>query len=336
MMNESEVVLSLENLVVTYGKGAPKTFAVQDVSLELKSSEALGLVGESGCGKTTVVMSLMGLLDSRTAVTGKMTLLGEEYDLSKMKYKHWREIRGSKIAMVFQDSLASLNPLKRVGEQIAEAMYVKKKFDKKQARLRAMELIELVEIPDPARRFRQYPHECSGGMRQRAMIAMALSNSPSVLLCDEPTTALDVTVQAQILEMIKKLQLEMGMAVALVTHDLGVVSAVTDDVNVMYAGKIIETGRTQDVMPNPSHPYTQALLNAMPDIGAKRGQLYPIPGVPPTLNTQFEWCPYGPRCRFHSVECDAAMPLLKSSSEMRSDRKCACIHPLKVSEKAAN
>lgn len=335
-MKESEIVLSLENLIVAYGKGARKTFAVQDISLNLRRGEALGIVGESGCGKTTVVMSLMGLLDSRTVVTGKMTLLGEQYDLSKMKYKHWREIRGSKIAMVFQDSLASLNPLKRIGEQIAEAMYIKKKLSKKQARLRAMELIELVEIPDPARRYRQYPHECSGGMRQRAMIAMALSNSPDILLCDEPTTALDVTVQAQILEMIKKLQLEMGMAVALVTHDLGVVSAVTDNVSVMYAGKIVETGRTQDVMALPSHPYTQALLNAMPDIEVERGELHPIPGVPPTLNTQFEWCPYGPRCELHTVECDAAMPALEVVGEIPSDRQCACVHPLQVSTRAVN
>lgn len=331
----SDPILELTNLSVTYGKKSRQTYAVQDVSLTLNKGEALGIVGESGCGKTTVVMALMGLLDSRTTVTGSMKLLGNEYDLAKMKYKDWREIRGSKIAMVFQDSLASLNPLKRIGEQIAEGMYVKKKLGKKESRLRALELIELVEIPDPSRRYRQYPHECSGGMRQRAMIAMALANNPDVLLCDEPTTALDVTVQAQILEMIKKLQIELGMAVALVTHDLGVVSAVTDEVNVMYASKIVESGKTRDLMSSPSHPYSQALLLAMPDIKAKRGDLHAIPGVPPTLNKQFDWCPYGPRCPLHEENCDSSMPELVDVGTVDIQRKCACIHPLNVGQKVS-
>lgn len=336
-MDAEELVLDLKNLSVTYGKGKRKTFAVQDVSISLGKGETLGVVGESGCGKTTVAMALMGLLDERTTVEGSMTLLGKEYDLSKMSYKDWQKIRGDKVSMIFQDSLAALNPMKRIGEQIAEAMYVKKKYSKSQARARAIELLEMVEIPDPQRRARQYPHECSGGMRQRAMIAMAISNSPDLLICDEPTTALDVTVQAQILEMIKKLQLEMGMAVILVTHDLGVVSAVTDRVNVMYASKIIETGDTHNLMTNPMHPYTNALLLAMPDISSERGDLHAIPGVPPTLNRVFDLCPYGPRCQFHQPNCDIQVPALVPVGDVSEDRKHACLHPLnqlmKVGEK---
>lgn len=325
---EKECVLKLEDLNVTYGKKSRKTYAVQGVSLSLYRGDALGVVGESGCGKTTVAMSLMGLLDSRTTLSGTLTLLGEQYDLEKMKYKDWRQIRGSKIAMVFQDSLASLNPLKRIGEQIAEAMYVKKKLSKKESRIRAIELLKMVEMPDAERRARQYPHECSGGMRQRAMIAMALSNSPDVLLCDEPTTALDVTVQAQILEMIKRLQNEIGMAVVFVTHDLGVVSAVTDEVSVMYASKIVESGPTQELMLSPQHPYSKALLCAMPDIDSRRGEMHPIPGIPPTLNREFNWCPYGPRCEFHNDECDAEMPKLQIVSKNDALHSCACVHPL--------
>lgn len=325
----TENVLKLDNLFVTYGKKQRKTYAVQDVSIEVNKGETLGIVGESGCGKTTVAMALMGLLDKRTTVAGKMTLCGKTYDLSEMSYNDWRPIRGDDIAMVFQDSLASLNPLKKIGEQIAEAIYVKDKSKKKQARARAVELLELVEIPDPSRRANQYPHECSGGMRQRAMIAMALANNPDLLICDEPTTALDVTVQAQILNLIKKLQIEFGMAVILVTHDLGVVSAVTDRVNVMYASKVVETGSTQMLLTNPNHPYTNALIGAMPDINAPKGDLHAIPGVPPTLNRKFEHCPYGPRCESHSELCDQRMPALIQMCA--DDHKVACVHPLNSS-----
>lgn len=327
-MSSSNTVLRLDNLCVTYGKKNHKTFAVQDLSLELRRGETLAIVGESGCGKTTVAMALMGLLDSRTKVEGKLTVHDEEYDLSEMSYKDWQKIRGEKIAMVFQDSLASLNPLKRIGDQIAEAIYVKNKAKKSQAKEKAIELLELVEIPDATRRTRQYAHECSGGMRQRAMIAMALANEPDILICDEPTTALDVTVQAQILDLIKKLQTKMGMAVILVTHDLGVVSVVSDRVNVMYASKIIEAGSTNVLMTTPSHPYTNALLTAMPDINAPRGELHSIPGVPPTLNREFDWCPYGVRCDLHTEQCDEAMPELKVVSSEDETMQCACIHPL--------
>jgi len=327
-MSSEKVILKLENLSVTYGKKKRQTYAVQDVSLSLVEGETLGIVGESGCGKTTVAMALMGLLDSRTVIQGKMTIHDQEYDLSKMSYKDWRKIRGEKIAMVFQDSLAALNPLKRIGDQIAEAIYVKDKSKKAESKIRAIELLKLVEMPDAPRRARQYPHECSGGMRQRAMIAMALANEPDVLICDEPTTALDVTVQAQILDLIYKLQKKMGMAVILVTHDLGVVSAVTDRVDVMYASKIVESGSTRHLMSAPSHPYTNDLLAAMPDIDAPKGVLNAIPGIPPTLNRLFSWCPYGARCVFHTEECDEDMPELTEVDAGSEVAFCACVHPV--------
>lgn len=329
----SSPILVVKDLCVTYGKKSRQTHAVQNVSFSLLPGQSLGIVGESGSGKTTIALAMMGLFDNRTTVTGSMTIGEKEYDLAKMKYDEWRAIRGTDIAMVFQDSLASLNPLKRIGEQIAEALYVKKSMSKDKARDEAKVLLKLVEMPDPDTRFRQYPHECSGGMRQRAMIAMALANKPKILICDEPTTALDVTVQAQILETIKRLQDELGMAMILVTHDLGVVSAVTENVSVMYGGKFIETGTTVSVLETPEHPYTEALMKAMPDLDNERGDLFSIPGVPPTLSQEFTWCPFAPRCGYRTQECEESMPpLAQLNSEKTSlnvsDHKVACFHPV--------
>jgi oligopeptide transport system ATP-binding protein len=320
------VVLEAKNINVVYGKKDRKTYAVQDVSFELHAGETLGVVGESGCGKTTVALALMGLLGNQSTVTGTLVLNGKERDLSRMSYKDWRALRGSELAMVFQDSLASLNPLKRIGEQIAESMYVKKSMSKTQARKEAIALLEMVEIPDAESRARLYPHECSGGMRQRVMIAMALANKPSIVICDEPTTALDVTVQAQILSMIKRIQEEFSMAMMIVTHDLGVISSVSDRMNVMYGGKIVESGPTRDLLSSPSHPYTQALLDAMPTLASSDEDLCTIPGAPPTLNKLFSWCPFGPRCEFHTEKCDDGMPPLVESED--DSRTCACVHPL--------
>jgi len=314
---------AIENLSVTYGKRNRKTYAVQDVSFSLEQGKSIGIVGESGCGKTTVALAAMGLLDPRTQVTGTMHIGEEKYDLSEMTYKRWRSIRGNDIAMVFQDSLASLNPLKKIGEQIAEAIYVKRSMSKRDARIRAIDLLDIVEIPDPERRAGQYPHECSGGMRQRAMIAMALANNPKVLICDEPTTALDVTVQAQVLATIKKLQEELEMSVILVTHDLGVINSVTDNVLVMYASKIVESGETSKLMEEPHHPYTSALLKAMPDLAVKNS-LHAIPGVPPTLNKIFDYCPFAPRCENVTDECKQSMPDL----ELENKRALACFNPM--------
>lgn len=329
----SKSFFSVENLCVTYGKKDRKTFAVQDVSFSLDKGESLGIVGESGCGKTTVALALMGLLDDRTKVTGHMVIGDDEYDLAEMNYKKWRNIRGNDIAMIFQDSLASLNPLKKIGEQIAEAMYAKKKMSKRDARIKAVDLLATVEISDPERRAKQYPHECSGGMRQRAMIAMALANEPKLLICDEPTTALDVTVQAQILAMIKKLQNDLGMSVILVTHDLGVINAVTDNVNVMYASKLVEKGETTSIMTHPHHPYTSALLGAMPDLVQSRDELVTIPGVPPLLVKEFTSCPFAPRCNNVTQMCREVMPDLVKVDD---DREIACFNPVGNTTVGAN
>lgn len=334
MNNKSDdVILEVDNLSVTFGKKKNQTFAVQDVSFKVFRGETLGVVGESGCGKSTTVLSLMGLLDSKAKMSGTMSLCGETHDLSKMKYKEWRKIRGSQLSMVFQDSLASLNPLKRIGEQVAEAIYVKNSMSKKDARKEAKVLLDLVEIPNVKDRFRQYPHEFSGGMRQRVMIAMALANKPDVLICDEPTTALDVTVQAQILHTIKRLQNELDMSVILVTHDLGVIGAMADRVQVMYGGKIIESGPTQEIIENADHHYTNALIQAMPDMVDAEEELNTIPGSPPQLNELFDRCPFGPRCEAHSEECDIKMPALTCSDNAESrdlhvDHLVACVHPV--------
>lgn len=328
MINQvGEPVVEAKNLNVVFGKKKHLAYAVQDVSFKVYKGETLGIVGESGCGKSTTVLSLMGLLDKTATVTGKVTLSGTEYDLSKMKYKQWRNLRGTELAMVFQDSLASLNPLKRIGEQVAEAIYVKKTMSKKDARIEAMNLLELVEIPNAKVRFRQYPHECSGGMRQRVMIAMALANKPRLLICDEPTTALDVTVQAQILHTIKRLQLELDMAVILVTHDLGVIGSVTDRTQVMYGGKIIESASTEEIIRNPLHHYTNALIQAMPDMVSTDEELYTIPGSCPILTNIFDKCPFGPRCNAHSIDCDTEMPPLVETSST-GEHLLACVHPI--------
>lgn len=327
-MDNSDYVLDVKNLNVTFGKNKNITYSVQDISFKVAKGETLGVVGESGCGKSTSVLALMGLLDKKANVSGAMNLCGEEYDLSTMKYKDWRNIRGTNLAMVFQDSLASLNPLKRIGEQVAEAIYVKKTMNKKQARAEAKNLLELVEIPNVDVRYRQYPHECSGGMRQRVMIAMALANKPDVLICDEPTTALDVTVQAQILHTIKRLQKEISMAVILVTHDLGVISSIADRTHVMYGGKIIESGITQEIIERPLHHYTGALLGSMPDMVSSEDELYTIPGSPPQLNKVFNKCPFGSRCSAHDDDCDVEFPQLINVNNGQVEHLLSCAHPI--------
>ena len=340
MSDNNEIILEVKNLNISFGKPKERTYVVQDLSFDLFKGETLGIVGESGCGKSTSVLALMGLLDKTAEITGTFSLCGTNYDLSKIKYAQWRKIRGSQLAMVFQDSLASLNPLKRIGEQVAEAIYVKKSMSKKDARKEAKVLLDLVEIPNVDLRFRQYPHECSGGMRQRVMIAMALANKPNVLICDEPTTALDVTVQAQILHTIKRLQNELEMSVILVTHDLGVIGNMANRTQVMYGGKIIESAPTIEIIQNAQHHYTNALIKAMPDMVDAKDELYTIPGSPPQLDHIFEKCPFGPRCEAHSEECDLRMPPLKNISDNpnkpRMVHKLACVHPVKQLAKVNN
>ncbi len=268
--------------------------AVDGIDYEIARGRTLGIVGESGSGKTVSALALMGLLGKHARVEGRVELDGT--DLLSLAPQRMRELRGNELAMVFQDPLSALHPLHRVGWQIVEAIRAHRDVSKRAARTRALELLELVAMPDARRRLDSYPHELSGGMRQRAMIAMALSNEPKLLIADEPTTALDVTVQAQVLELLRRLQQELGMAMVLVTHDLGVVAQVADDVAVMYAGRIVERGSVAQVLGSPRHPYTWGLLRSTPRLDGATQALEPIAGRPPSLVRPPTGCRFHPRC----------------------------------------
>jgi peptide/nickel transport system ATP-binding protein len=272
--------------------------SVDGVSFTLEKGKTLGIVGESGSGKSVTSLALLGLhKNSRARVSGEIWLEGNE--LVALSESEMRNLRGSKVSMIFQDPLSALHPFYSVGSQISEAYLVHHKVSKQEARTRAIDMLKRVGIPQPERRFRDYPHQFSGGMRQRAMIAMSLVCDPELLIADEPTTALDVTVQAQILDLISDLQEEFGSAVIMITHDLGVVSQVSDDILVMYGGRRIEYGTVQDVLRHPEHPYTWGLLQSMPSLsGDVNERLNPIKGTPPSLINVPSGCAFNPRCAF--------------------------------------
>ncbi len=290
--------------------------AVDGVSYEVEAGETLGLVGESGCGKSVSALSIMGLIPRPPGrvVSGEVLFRGE--DLLQMSGSQMRAIRGNDIAMVFQEPMTSLNPVLTIGRQITETMELHLGLDKRGARERAIDLIRMVGIPDAERRLSQYPHQFSGGMRQRVMIAIALSCNPKLLIADEPTTALDVTIQAQILELMKSLSREFGAALIVITHNLGVVARYADRVNVMYAGKIIERGTARDIYGNPKHPYTLGLLHSVPRLDEpRRVKLDPIEGQPPDLINLNEGCSFLPRCRFAVDRCVTEFPPLEAIDE---------------------
>ncbi|MCS6877105.1 MAG: ABC transporter ATP-binding protein [Geminicoccaceae bacterium] len=294
---------------------------VDDVSFVLYPGEVLGLVGESGCGKTMTALSILGLVPQPQARVTAGEVLFEGRDLLRLPERELRRVRGKEIAMIFQEPMTSLNPVFTVGDQIAETLRVHEGLSRRAARARALELLRLVGIPAPEERLDCYPHELSGGMRQRVTIAMALSCSPKVLLADEPTTALDVTIQAQILDLLERLQAELGLAVILITHDLGVVAEFARRVLVMYAGRIVEEGPVADIFAEPLHPYTQGLLASLPDPRAEIVRLEPIPGNVPVPGEIRRGCRFAPRCRFARSACrDADPPLFR-----RDARAVACI-----------
>jgi peptide/nickel transport system ATP-binding protein len=270
--------------------------AVDNIDYELHAGRTLGIVGESGSGKTVSALTLMGLHPPHARISGRVDFAGRE--LVTLGAEEMRALRGNELAMIFQDPLSSLHPLHRVGWQLVEALRAHRPLAKRAARERAAELLELVGIPDPRARMHAYPHELSGGQRQRVMIAMALANEPRLLIADEPTTALDVTVQAQILALLARLQRELGMAMLLVTHDLGVVAQVADEIAVMYAGRIVERGSTAQVLAAPSHPYTWGLLRSIPRLEGAAGELVPIAGRPPSLIDPPSGCHFHPRCPY--------------------------------------
>jgi len=296
--------------------------AVDGVSFSLEKGETLGIVGESGCGKSVTCLTIMGLNSKRnTTSTGEALWKGE--DLLTMKQGRLRDIRGNEIAMVFQDPMTSLNPVHSIGKPLVEAVMLHRDVSKKQARLRALELLKAVGIPRAERRVDDYPHQFSGGMRQRVMIAMSLINEPDLLIADEPTTALDVTTQAQILALMNKLQEEFHTAIIIITHDLGVVAETADDVVVMYAGRIIEQGTVERIFSHPQHPYTWGLLGSLPRLDADVERLVQIPGQPPSLLNPPKGCRFHPRCSYVMERCKSVDPEL-APVEREPDHLQAC------------
>ncbi|MGC8787946.1 MAG: ABC transporter ATP-binding protein [Anaerolineae bacterium] len=293
--------------------------AVNGIDFDLNEGETLGIVGESGCGKSVSVLSLMRLIPSPPGriVGGEAWFQGR--DLLKMSEEEIRSVRGNKIAMIFQDPMTSLNPVLTINQQVSEALELHLGMDKRQARKRTIELLEMVRIPDAANRVDDYPHQFSGGMRQRVMIAMGLSCNPQLLIADEPTTALDVTIQAQIIDLVKQLKKEIGMAVIWITHDLGVVAGLADRVNVMYAGYIVESADVKDLYSDPRHPYTLGLLGSIPRLDAERkSKLTPIEGLPPDLIDMPPGCPFAPRCRYAIDRCLEENPKLETVARRHS------------------
>jgi peptide/nickel transport system ATP-binding protein len=271
--------------------------AVDGVSFAVERGRTLGIVGESGCGKSVTVLTIMGLLPRRTAETSGQAVFDGE-DLLALPVEKLRDIRGNRISMIFQDPMSSLNPVHTIGAQLAEAVLLHNDVSKSVARQRAVEMLKAVQIPRAEQRVDDYPHQFSGGMRQRVMIAMALVNNPDLLIADEPTTALDVTTQAQILTLMKTLQAEFGSAIILITHDLGVVAETADEVLVMYAGKVAERGPYRSIFYEPRHPYTWGLLESLPGLAAERAELKSIPGTPPSLLRPPSGCRFHPRCPY--------------------------------------
>lgn len=309
MPDGAQPVLDVRGLKTVFKIRGGEVHAVNNVSFDLKPGELLGVVGESGSGKSVTMMSLLGLLPMPPADVQSGTVTFDGEDLLKVSPDHLRRVRGGKIGFVFQDPMTSLNPVFNVGMQIMEPLRKHMGMNKRDAAKRAKELLELVGIPDAERRLKDYPHQFSGGMRQRVMIAIALACDPKVLIADEPTTALDVTIQAQILELMKELQDRLGMAVIWITHDLGVVAGIADRVLVMYGGQIVEQATTRDLFKNPQHPYTRALLKTVPSVrGGREDRLAVIDGQPPILGAPPAACPFRDRCDVAFDRCAAENP----------------------------
>ncbi len=320
-------VLSVEDLQVGFQTAEGFGKAVDGVSFSISSNETLGLVGESGCGKSVTALSILRLIQEPPGriVGGRIMFEGD--DILKIGYDRLREIRGNRIAMIFQDPMTALNPVFTIGSQIAEVLTIHKGSSSREAREKSVEMLRLVGMPEPELKFGEYPHRLSGGMRQRVMIAMALACNPSVLIADEPTTALDVTIQAQILDLIGNLKERYGMSVILITHDLGVVAKYAQKVAVMYAGKIVESCSVSDIFANPMHPYTMGLMESIPAMrgGAGRGRLKEIPGIVPSLHEMLSACRFNPRCPFVMDVCRKVEPPLVPVAR---DHTAAChLHP---------
>jgi oligopeptide/dipeptide ABC transporter ATP-binding protein len=316
-------LLEVRGLTVELPTSSGWVRPVNEVSLSIGAGESLGLVGESGSGKTMLSLALMGLLPPGARVSGDASLTTQDATkkLTALSEREWRDVRGGEIAMVFQEPMTSLNPVMRIGAQIEEALRAHQpKLKADEVKRKAIDALRLAAVPEPESRAEQFPHQLSGGLRQRAMIAMALAAGPRVLIADEPTTALDVTVQKQVLNLLDRLRRELNLGVLFITHDLGVVTQVAERLAVMYAGRIIEEGPARNVLAKPLHPYTQGLLRASPTL--KRGTLTPIPGTVPQLTALPPGCAFEPRCELRRDECANAVPALRVIS---SDQAARCI-----------
>ncbi len=320
-MNQGDSILSVHNLKTYFHTDAGVARAVDDVSFDIRPGETLALVGESGCGKSMTALSILRLVPSPPGeiVEGQIFFQGQ--DVLELSEKEMRRIRGNKISMIFQEPMTSLNPVFRIGSQIANTIRLHKGVSKEEARQQTIALLERVGIPSPGERVDAYPHQMSGGMRQRVMIAMALACDPVLLIADEPTTALDVTIQAQILDLLRSLQEEQHMAMLLITHDLGIVAENAEDVAIMYAGQIIEQAPMDRVFEDPKHPYTLGLFNSLPKLSVGRQPLEPIPGVVPNSAHFPSGCRFHPRCRYAMDVCPKRVPLLEPVSE---EHRVAC------------
>ncbi|WGD40628.1 ABC transporter ATP-binding protein [Streptomyces cathayae] len=326
-------LLTVDELTVTFGgRGRKESRAVDGVSFEVDQGQVVGLVGESGCGKSVTSLALMGLLpDKGVTVGGRAEFDGT--DLFTMNPSARRDLRGSKMAMIFQDPLSSLNPVVPIGVQVTEILERHRGMKGEAARKEAAHLLDRVGIPDPTRRLKEYPHQLSGGMRQRALIAMAVACAPSLLIADEPTTALDVTIQAQILELLKELVDQQGTALLMITHDLGVVAGICDQVNVLYAGKAVESAGRRELFAHPAHPYTHGLLGSIPRLDAPRGEsLKPIRG---SINDRVAWadgCAFAPRCDRYEMGCLTGTPQL--AEPRAAGHRVRCVNPVLDDAKA--
>jgi len=320
----NEVLLTVDGLAAEFTGDDGTVRVVDGVSFAVRAGETLGIVGESGCGKSVTALSIMGLLPKPAGRVAAGSVVLEGRDLTALSAEAMHEIRGRRISMIFQEPMTALNPVQRIGRQLVETLRLRGDVgDRRSARERAVELLAEVGIPAPDRRFDEYPHQLSGGMRQRVLIAIALACSPDVLIADEPTTALDVTIQAQILDLIERLQAQRGMAVIFITHDLGVIAEIADEVVVMYAGKVVERAPVTELFARPLHPYTRALLESMPQPQSRaKSRLPVIQGMVPSANALPAGCRFANRCRFATPECDVEPAL----AEVASMHWAACHH----------
>ncbi|MED3572899.1 ABC transporter ATP-binding protein [Cytobacillus praedii] len=311
-----EHLLEINNLHVTFQTNGGEVHAVRGASLYLKEGETLAVVGESGCGKSVTAQAIMGMLPKPHGNVKKGKILFNGREVTKLSKKELQHVRGKEIGMILQDPMTSLNPTMKIGKQIEEGMLKHQKLTKQKAKEKTIELLKLVGIPDPSRRYSQYPHEFSGGMRQRVIIAIALACNPKLIIADEPTTALDVTIQSQILDLLKELQNQRHSSILMITHDLGVVAEIADRVAVMYAGMVVESGTVEELFENPKHPYTWGLLQSIPKLDRENsGRLVPIDGSPPDLFNPPKGCPFAARCPYAMNICIEQIPNNKYFSE---------------------